>query len=81
MLGFVVNAFLMCFILDAAITVRVAHVLFDGSLWDEGRVLCITWYLHGPTQSLSWRKSIKKKITNKVINNTLLDINKLTLPS
>lgn len=45
----------VCLILDAAVTVQVAGVLFDGSLGDEGRVLGVTWYLHGPTHSLSWR--------------------------
>lgn len=46
----------VCLILDAAVTVKVARVLFDGSLGDEGWVLCVTWYLHGPTHSLSWRR-------------------------
>lgn len=45
----------VCVILDAAVTVQVACVLFDGSLRDEGRVLGVTWDLHGPTHSLSWR--------------------------
>ncbi len=46
----------VCLILDAAVTVKVACVLFDGSLGDEGRVLRVTWNLHAPTHPLSWRE-------------------------
>lgn len=48
-----------CLVLDAAVTVHVASVLFDGSLRDEGRELRVAGYLHGATHSLSWRDKIK----------------------
>lgn len=43
-------------VLDAAVTVHVGSVLFDGSLGDEGRELRVTGHLHGATHSLSWRR-------------------------
>lgn len=43
----------VCLLLDAASTVHIARVLLDGSLGDKGRVLGVTWYLHGATHSLS----------------------------
>lgn len=60
----------VCFILDTAVTLKVPCVLFDGSLGDECWVLCVTWYLHGATHSLSLRmegRAGKKKEREKVI--------------
>lgn len=39
----------VCHVLEAAITVNVAYVFFDGPLRDEGWILGVTRYLHGPT--------------------------------
>lgn len=51
-----------CLVLDAAVTVHVASVLFDGSLGDEGRELRVAGYLHGATHSLSWRRDKTKDV-------------------
>lgn len=51
-----------CLILDAAVTVHVASVLFDGSLGDEGRELRVAGHLRGATHSLSWRRDKTKDI-------------------
>ena len=51
----------LCLILDAAATVNVPCVLFDGSLGDEGRVLCVTWYLHAPAYPLSCRMGERER--------------------
>lgn len=51
-----------CLVLDAAVTVHVASVLFDGSLGDEGWELRVAGYLHGATHSLSWRRDKIKDI-------------------
>lgn len=62
----------VCFILDAAITVDVSRVFFDGSLGDKGWVLCVTWYLHGPTYPLSWREERKEEMEKegKLVRNS-----------
>lgn len=49
-----------CLVLDAAVAVHVARVLFDGSLGDEGRELRVARHLHAATHSLSWRRGETK---------------------